>query len=120
MSKKTPQDKAVLTVYGGKNLTANGKSFKEYPYKGGGLFSGYQLTLTLEPGQFTFHGDFIGTSNLGRTNITAKNISLTAELQAGRSYDLGLFDSSDELDIAVAHAQLDKPGWYVIMRETED
>jgi hypothetical protein len=120
MSKQTPQDKAVLTVYGGKNITVNGKSFKEYPYKGGGLLSGYQLTLTLEPGQFTFQGDFGSTSNFGRTNVTAKNISLTAELQAGHSYDLGLFDSPADLDIAVAHAQLDKPGWHVIMRELED
>jgi hypothetical protein len=125
MSKKTPQDKAVLTIYGGKNITVNGKPGKEYQQNtGGGFFSrllgALPSELALEPGEYTIVGDYISTSNLGKTNITAKNISLTATLQAGRNYDVGLFDSGSELEIAVAYAELDKRGWYVILRILED
>jgi hypothetical protein len=120
MSRGAPSDKAVVTVYGGKKITIDNKSFKEYPHKGGGLLSGYQLELTLEPGEHTFCGDYLGTSNLGKTNITAKNIELTANLQAGKSYDIGLFESGAELDIAIAAAKMDKRDWHVILRLLED
>jgi hypothetical protein len=117
---KVPTGKALLTVYGGKKITINGKSFKEYDYKGGGVLSGYQLKLTLDPGEYTIVGDYMTTSNASRVNNTAKNISLTASLREGYEYDLGIITDPAELQIAVAYVELDKKNWNVILRVLED
>jgi hypothetical protein len=117
---KVPEDKALLTVYGGKNITINGKPFKDYDYKGGGMLSGYQLKLTLDPGEYTIAGDYMMTSAGGKVNNRAKNIPLTASLRAGYEYDLGIHTDPAELQIAVAYVELDKRDWNVILRVLED
>ncbi|MDR1464883.1 MAG: hypothetical protein LBJ11_06250 [Oscillospiraceae bacterium] len=117
--RKVPQDKAVVTVYGGKKITVNGKPWKEFPHKGGGFLSGFTPELTLEPGEYTVSGEFITTTNMSRTNVTAKNITLTANLQAGQRYDIGLFEGSYDLEVAAASVQLDRKDWYVILRHLE-
>jgi hypothetical protein len=111
---KEPEDKAILTVYGHKKLTLNGRSFKEYEHKGGGMLSGYQLKLTLDPGEYTFAGDIMTD-----TNKVEKNISLTAGLRAGYEYDLGWNSDPDELQAAVAYIDLGKREGYIIVRILE-
>ncbi|MDR2502067.1 MAG: hypothetical protein LBC78_02315 [Oscillospiraceae bacterium] len=65
-------------------------------------------------------GEYVGVTNLGKTNVTVKDVELTAQLQAGKQYDLGLFESGAELEIAVDYAKMDRRDWYVILRVLEE
>ena len=120
MAKSIPEDKTILTVYGGEKLMLNGKSFKDYPHKGGGLLSGYQTKLTLEPGEYEIVGDYSITSNSGRKNNKFKGVRLVANLRGGFEYDLGVLVDSRELEIAIAYTELNNDGWFLGCRILED
>ena len=113
MAKNIPADKAILNIYGGEKITLNGKSFKDYPHKGGGLLSGYQTNLTLEPGEYTVVGNYSMTSYAGKKNNKFKGVSLTVNLRAGHDYDLGVCTDERELVESIAYTALQVKGWFV-------
>jgi len=120
MAKQVPADKAVLIVYGAGKLTLNGKTFKDYPHKGPGFMGAFPITLTLDPGEYDVTGNYSMTSAGSQKNNEFKDISLTVNLRAGYSYDMGVYTDARELAFAIGYVELGHPGWFVAYRPTEE